>query len=74
MDGKPWYLSKTLWGLIVTVLGIVFPKLPIKDNSGFLTDQLVQVAGNVAATIGIALAAYGRIKSTGPLTLTDQRP
>ena len=68
MESKPWYLSKTVWGLVVTVLGILLPKLPIQANSGMLTDSAVSVAGNIASAVGVALAAYGRIKAKGPLT------
>ena len=68
MESKPWYLSKTVWGLVVTVLGILLPKLPIQANAGMLTDSAVAVAGNIASAIGVGLAAYGRIMAKGPLT------
>ena len=68
MEGKPWYLSKTLWGLAIAILGLLLPKLPISDNAVLLTDSAMQIAGGVANIVGVALATYGTITRKGPLT------
>jgi hypothetical protein len=56
-DGKPWYTSITIWGLIITGLATLGSVLgyEIGDPSGFAT-EIVQFVGG-----GIAL--YGRIRA-----------
>ena len=68
MESKPWWQSRTLWGLAVALAGTVIPRLGLGDNATWLTDQAVQAAGLVGQLVGIGVAVYGRCKAQGPLT------
>ena len=66
METKPWYLSKTIIGSLITavvgvlaLLGYVMPG----DSAGFLTDQAVIAVEAVAGLVGVGLAVYGRFKA-----------
>lgn len=60
---KPWYLSRTIWASLVTVLvglgGLV--GLPLSEEDGVvLTELLVQ---GVTAVAGL-VALFGRLRAT----------
>lgn len=59
-DGKPWYLSKTVWGALVAILASMLQlsgfQLDLADQ-GQLTDGLVALAGSLGALV----ALYGRL-------------
>ena len=79
MDTKKWYLSKTIWGVLVAAAGFLFQKFGIEvslpTNIDFETgkgyiDAVVAAKGSweslVAVgmqVVGFALALYGRIKA-----------
>jgi hypothetical protein len=75
MEQKPWYLSKTIWGIVVMGLGVVAPKLVASYGSpDVLTNQIVTAVSGVADLIGFVLAIYGRFKATktiGTVPSTD---
>jgi len=62
MEGKSWYLSKTIWGALVAVVATAFPLLGRMGVEG-LSGDVVQVAGGIAAVIGGGIAIYGRYKA-----------
>ncbi|MGV2123234.1 hypothetical protein ACQZ4R_09100 [Agrobacterium vitis] len=59
-DGKPWYLSKTVWGALVAILASGLQlggfELGVLEQ-GQLTDGLVALAGSVGGLV----ALYGRL-------------
>jgi hypothetical protein len=58
---KPWWQSKTIWGLAITAVSIVAPKYqPIAQVLPSVIDQL-------AAAFGLVLGVYGRFKAAGPI-------
>jgi len=60
---KPWYLSRTIWASVVTVLsaGASLLGLPVGGiDGGALTDSLLQA---VTAVSGI-IAIFGRLSAT----------
>lgn len=60
---KSWWQSKTIWGIVITGISIAAPKYqPIAQ-------ALPGVVDNIAAAVGLALAAYGRIKADKPINL-----
>lgn len=61
MEQKSWYLSKTIWGAVLAVAGLAFPKIAEAIGG---TDVLIEVAGAVATVVGSILAVYGRYKAT----------
>ena len=74
MESKPWYLSRTIWGLIVAAVALLLQwRLGIKiGDQGMVTDTLVDAASKVAETVGVLVAAYGRIKANTTITTVKQ--
>lgn len=62
-NAKPWYLSKTVWGALVSVaasLGAMIG-VPLDGlNEGAVTDAILQM---VAALAGV-VAIFGRMSAT----------
>jgi hypothetical protein len=56
-SGKPWWQSKTNWGLLVTAVAVFIPT-KYKDMVGPTTDA-------VATLAGLLFAAYGRWRAGG---------
>lgn len=68
MENKPWYLSKTVWGAVFAVIGLIAPKVAAGLGS---EDVLLDIVSNVVALAGSVLAVYGRVTATttiGPKT------
>jgi hypothetical protein len=65
VENKPWYLSKTIWGAVAAVVGVVFPKILValggSDNAG---QTLADLAGNLVTVIGSVVAIYSRYTAT----------
>ena len=61
MDTKAWWLSKTIQGQVVAVLGFLVEllKLPIG------TDEVSGVVAAVLTIAGIGYSIYGRIATDG---------
>jgi hypothetical protein len=68
MDSKSWYMSKTLWGAVIGLIGAVSPKILASLGGDSAVDNVVNVAGNIAAVVGAGLAIYGRFKASTTLT------
>ena len=65
-DSKAWYLSKTLWGAIVTVASFALSLLNIHidpQTQQVLINQTWAVASAVGELVGTVLVVYGRIKA-----------
>jgi len=63
MEDKSWYLSKTIWGSVIALLGIILPVVAQMGTEG-VTDDVTKMAGGIAAIVGSAIALYGRYKAT----------
>lgn len=70
MNAKPWYLSKTFWGLIVTAVVTFWDALRIAIPG--LPDIPPEVRGWLQA-LGLLGAAYGRAVAKEPVRLTARR-
>jgi hypothetical protein len=68
MDSKSWYLSKTLWGAVIGLVGVFAPKILAALGGESAIDNAMNIAGSVAAAVGGLLAIYGRFKATTTLT------
>lgn len=70
MEGKSWYLSRTVWGVVIGLAGLVSPKvvgwLGVTPESA--VDTVVVIASAVADIVGVVLVIIGRVKAQGPLT------
>ncbi len=58
---KKWYLSKTIQGQIVTLLGLLVTwfKLPVAQ------EEVAAIVGAVFTLIGLAYSIYGRVVTKG---------
>lgn len=63
---KAFWKSKTLWGAVLTVLGMV--GLPIDG----IKEELLQIADLVVQIIGLIMVVIGRVKADKPLSITDK--
>jgi hypothetical protein len=66
MDTKAWYLSKTIWGGILTavfmLLAVLGRSVSAEDQS-FLSGQAMQAVDAIGQLVGIGLTIYGRFKA-----------
>lgn len=61
-NAKPWWQSKTIWGLVIVAVSTLAPKYqPIAEALPAVVDQVGTLAG-------LVLAAYGRVKADKSLT------
>lgn len=61
-QSKPWWQSKTIWGLAIMAVSIAAPKYqPIAEALPSIVDE-------VGALTGLLIGLYGRIKAKGPVT------
>jgi hypothetical protein len=65
-DTKPWYLSRTIWASVVTVMMALagYLNLPVQDGDhALVTEALFQIVSALAGLTGIAgrLLARDRI-------------
>lgn len=72
MESKPWYLSRGVWGSVLTIYGGIstFTGLPeIADPEALIT-MILQVVEAVTLVLGPILGLVGRIKAKKAITLT----
>ena len=73
MQAKPFFTSKTLIGAALMLVSLLCQRyqlnVPAADiaNAG---DQITSAVANVSGLLGFAMTLYGRIKATGPLSLS----
>lgn len=52
---KKWYLSKTIWGVIITLVGVVAKR------------QIPDVSTEIVEVLGLGIATYGRFVADSKL-------
>ena len=70
MDTKPWWQSKTIWGVIVTFLTQILKPFGINltdADSAELVNHLLNLVSFIAAIIAI----YGRVRASKPIAPKD---
>jgi membrane protein DedA with SNARE-associated domain len=60
--------SKTIWGVIITILGAILGWG--SETQAVLTDQTMLVVSAVVQAIGAVIAIIGRIKADKKVTVT----
>lgn len=55
METKSWYLSKTVWGVLITFTGMITKK--------YFNFYIPDVSTDIVEGIGLIVALYGRIKA-----------
>lgn len=66
MTEKPFYLSKTVWGALVT-LGALIAGLFNVELDAALQTELTETLSNMGVAFGALLALYGRVKANKSL-------
>lgn len=66
MGKKPFYLSRSVWGIAIMALGFYSPKAA--QLLGANLDEIFNLVSQGATFFGGTLALYGRWKATQPLT------
>jgi len=68
MESKPWYCSKTVWGVLLAAVGLVLSAFHMQVT---FDDQaaasVADAVGKVAEGVGILVALYGRAVTKKPL-------
>ena len=65
-ETKPWYLSSTVIGAILSLVATLVSLMSSGANSetlAFLKDQSVAIADGLVGIVGAALAIVGRIRA-----------
>ena len=52
---KPWYLSKTIWGVIIAFIGFI--------SNQFFKTTIPDVSSQIVELIGLAIAIVGRFSA-----------
>ncbi len=52
---KPWYLSKTIWGIIIAGAGLI--------SKTFFSTVIPDISSEIVEVIGLSIALIGRIKA-----------
>ena len=65
MNTKQWWLSKTLWGLLIAIIATGLQMTGVVSISDIeqagLVDGLIAIADLLAQLFGFILAIYGRV-------------
>ena len=65
MNTKQWWLSKTLWGLLIALIATGLEMTGVVSISDIeqvgLVDRLIVIANLLAQLFGFILAIYGRV-------------
>jgi hypothetical protein len=72
VDGKPWYLSKTIWGAVVAALSIGLGLWRHLTMSPQDQASLVDVIVGIAGSMGSVVAIYGRVTATTSINSSSQ--
>lgn len=63
-QSKPWWQSKTIWGLGIMAVSIVAPKYQP------LAEALPPLADDIGALAGLLLGLYGRAKASKAIAVS----
>ena len=56
---KPWYLSKTVWGILIAFAGFI--------ANQFFGSVIPDVSSEIVEIIGMAIALIGRFKASSKI-------
>ncbi len=73
MDSKPFWMSKTLWGAVAALIGVILPMFGLNVEPAALNrlaDSWLQVLDSIMTFGGLALTIYARLREQKPAKLT----
>jgi len=71
VETKPWYTSKTLWGIVIAGVALVLGWLGKPDaaaNLGAEQAEITSIIDRLVVLVGLAIAAYGRVVAKSKIT------
>lgn len=66
LGAKQWYLSKSVWGSIAVIVGLILDKSGIgvsQEEMDLAIDNLIGAISAVLQFAGVILAIYGRLNA-----------
>jgi len=63
VEEKPWYMSKTIWGSLVSVAAALAGALGIPVDAG-AQQAIAEAAVQIVGAAGALVAIYGRLGAT----------
>jgi len=73
MQTKPFFTSKTIIGAVMMLIGMLCQFYQINVPAADIAtagDQLTTAVGNISGLVGFGLTIYGRIRASGPISLS----
>ena len=70
VQGKPWWLSKGVWGPIIAMIGMVATAAGAQFDAGQFVELLLQLI----TVLGIGLGWWGRVEAKTPIDKTKIAP
>ena len=61
MEKKGWYQSKSVWGSILVIVGLV------ANSIGYDIGSQEMWVNNILEAVGVAIALYGRLVAVKPI-------
>ena len=71
---KPFWQSKTFWGVVLTLIGAALPKVGVtvpftEADVPVITDTVIHGVGMGAELVGLGMTLWGRLSAGTKLTL-----
>lgn len=63
ISGKPWWLSKGVWGPLIAILSMVFAATGVALDAGVLVEAILQLVALAGALLGL----WGRVDAKEPI-------
>lgn len=70
IQGKPWWLSKGVWGPIIAIVGMAASAAGAQLDAGAFIEAILQLI----TVIGIGMGWWGRVEAHEPIDKTKVLP
>ena len=70
VKGKPWWLSKGVWGPVIAMVGMIATAAGAQFDAGAFVELLLQLI----TVLGIGLGWWGRVEAKEPIDMTKIAP
>ena len=70
VQGKPWWLSRGVWGPLIAMAGMIATATGSKFDAG----QFVELSFQLITVLGIGLGWWGRVEAKKPIDTTRIAP
>ena len=70
VKGKPWWLSKGVWGPVIAMVGMIATAAGAQFDAGAFVELLLQLI----TVLGIGLGWWGRVEAKEPIDMSRIAP